>query len=105
MEFGQTHVVKAIGETRSAPKIIAEREAEMLFTATDLPPPTPSPTSAPTATIVHQWGLEQQGFLNVSLPNGTWPSGYPKDKSALLVPGRCCFSFKSILEVFKHCAT
>jgi hypothetical protein len=63
----------------------------MLFTATDIPPPSPSPTSSPTATIIQQWGLEQLGSLNVSLPNGTWPLGYPKDKSALLVPSECCF--------------
>jgi len=31
-EVGQTHVVKATGETRHAPRIIAHREAELLFT-------------------------------------------------------------------------
>lgn len=31
-EIGQTHVVKAVDETRHAPKVIAQREAELLFT-------------------------------------------------------------------------
>ncbi len=31
-EIGQTHVVKAADETRHAPKVIAHREAELLFT-------------------------------------------------------------------------
>lgn len=31
-EIGQTHVVKAVDETRHAPKVIAHREAELLFT-------------------------------------------------------------------------
>ena len=31
-EVGQTHVVKAVGEERHAPKLIAHREAELLFT-------------------------------------------------------------------------
>ncbi len=89
IELGQTHVVKAVGENRTAPKVIAEREAEMLFTATNLPPPTPAPTAAPTGTITQDWGLEQLGVLDVALPNGlTWPSGYPSAKSDLLVPGK-----------------
>ena len=89
IELGQTHVVKATGETRRAPKVIAEREAEMLFTPTYLPPPTPSPTSAPTATIVDYWGLEQLGVLEVELANATdtWPSGYPSNETKLLIPG------------------
>ncbi len=32
LEVGQTHVVKAKGETRHAPRLIAHREAELLFT-------------------------------------------------------------------------
>jgi len=32
VEVGQTHVVKAKGETRHAPRLIAHREAELLFT-------------------------------------------------------------------------
>ena len=82
IEFGQTHVVKATDETRSAPRLIADREAEMLFTPTTL-----SPTMAPTPAYTTQYGLEQLGVLDVALPNnGTWPSGYPSDKSKLLVP-------------------
>jgi hypothetical protein len=96
IELGQTHVVKAMNENRTAPKIIAEREAEMLFTTTNAPPPTPPPTAAPTSAIVHDWGLEQLGFLGVSLPNGlTWPSGYPNDKSDLLIPGKKQCSIES----------
>eukprot|EP00804_Cyclotella_cryptica_P019707 CCRYP_016470-RA/>CCRYP_016470-RA protein AED:0.00 eAED:0.00 QI:898/1/1/1/0.66/0.57/7/803/2196 len=34
-EIGQTHVVKAVGETRRAPRMIAHREAELLFTPAD----------------------------------------------------------------------
>ena len=81
IEFGQTHVVKATDESRSAPKLIAEREAEMLFTPTQQ-----SPTMAPTPAYTTQYGLEQMGVLDVALPNGTWPSGYPSDKTILLVP-------------------
>lgn len=80
------HIVKAVGESRSTPTVKAEWETEMQYTAIDLPPPTTSPTSASTATIPQQWGLEELGSLDISPPNGTWPSGYTKEKSALLVP-------------------
>jgi hypothetical protein len=34
-EIAQTHVVKAVGETRRAPRMTAQREAEILFTPSD----------------------------------------------------------------------
>lgn len=35
IEIAQTHVVKAVGETRRAPRMIAQRDAEILFTPSD----------------------------------------------------------------------
>jgi len=88
IQFGQTHVINAIGENRRAPKLIAEREAELLFTPTLTAQPTSPPTLAPTSAIVHQWGLEQlnNNSLTVSPLNSTsWPSGYPNNPKILLV--------------------
>jgi len=90
IELEQTRVVKATGETRRAPELVAEREAEMLVTPTDLPlRRLASPTSAPTTGPIHEWGLEQQGVLEVELASSsdTWPPGYPRDERALLAPG------------------
>jgi hypothetical protein len=85
-EIGQTHVVKAHGETRHAPKVIAEREAELLFFPTEDAQPTVPPTSAPTETVDHIFGLEQVGDFHVGLASSTdiWPAGYPKDKTILI---------------------
>jgi hypothetical protein len=88
IQFGQTHVINAIGEKRYAPKLIAERDAELLFTPSLTAQPTPAPTLAPTAAIVYQWGLEQlnNNSLMVTPVNSTsWPSGYPKNAKILLV--------------------
>lgn len=88
IQFGQTHVINAIGEKRYAPKLIAEREAELLFTPTLTSQPTPIPTSAPTTPVVYRWGLEQlnNNSLTVTPMNATsWPSGYPKNAKILLV--------------------
>jgi hypothetical protein len=78
--------VKAHGETRHAPKIIADREAELLFFPTEETQPTSAPSSAPTETINHVFGLEQIGNFTVDLPSSTsiWPSDYPKDKTLLI---------------------
>jgi hypothetical protein len=87
IEIGQTHVVKATGETRHAPKVIADREAELLFTPTLVAQPTLAPTMAPTATIIHEWGLEHiADSYDVTLGNSndTWASGYPSDASKLI---------------------
>eukprot|EP00591_Stephanopyxis_turris_P017457 CAMPEP_0195538376 /NCGR_PEP_ID=MMETSP0794_2-20130614/49491_1 /TAXON_ID=515487 /ORGANISM="Stephanopyxis turris, Strain CCMP 815" /LENGTH=1515 /DNA_ID=CAMNT_0040672349 /DNA_START=170 /DNA_END=4717 /DNA_ORIENTATION=+ len=89
IELGQTHVVKATGEVRHAPKVIAERETELLFTPTEFATPTSAPTPHPTASIVHEWGLEHFGFLEVELANtsDTWALGYPSDSAKLIEPG------------------
>jgi len=86
VEFGQTHVIKSILETRHAPGVISEREAELLFTPTEEAPDTQSPTSAPTNTIVHNWGLENHPdtTVNVIATNTTWPDGYPQDTANLV---------------------
>ena len=88
-EIGQTHVVRAVGETRHAPKVIAEREAELLFFPTLDAQPTMTPTSAPSETVIHQFGLEKVGNFTVDLVNAgdTWGTGYPSDKLKLLNPG------------------
>ena len=85
-EIGQTHVIKAHGETRHAPKVIAEREAELLFFPTQDAQPTIAPTPAPTKTIDHVFGLEKIGDFNIDLPsvNAFWPSGYPAAPSLLI---------------------
>lgn len=85
-EVGQTHVVRAQGETRHAPRIIADREAELLFFPTEEAQPTMSPSAAPSATIDHVFGLEQLGYFSVDLPsaNAVWPSGYPTNPRLLL---------------------
>jgi len=88
VQFGQTHVINAIGEKRYAPKLIAEREAELLFTPSLTAQPTPAPTLAPTSPILYQWGLEQlnNNTLTVTPLNSTsWPSGYPNNAKKLLV--------------------
>ena len=91
IQFGQTHVINAIGEKRRAPKLIAEREAELLFTPTLTAQPTPSPSLAPTQAIVYQWGIEQLNnnslVVTPYLNSTSWPSGYPKDPKILLVDG------------------
>lgn len=86
IEIGQTHVIKARGETRHAPKIISEREAELLFFPTKENEPTIAPSSAPTATPEHVFGLEKIGDLRIDLPSPTsvWPSGYPVNKARLI---------------------
>lgn len=78
VEFGQTHVIKSILETRHAPGVISEREAELLFTPTEEAQDTQIPTSAPTNTIVHNWGLEKHSdtTVNVIATNAIWPDGY-----------------------------
>jgi hypothetical protein len=88
VQFGQTHVINAIGEKRYAPKLIAEREAELLFTPTLTAQPTPAPTLAPTPAIAFQWGLEQlnnSSLIVTPLNSTSWPSGYPKNAKILLV--------------------
>jgi Peptidase M66 len=85
-ELGQTHVIRARGETRLAPKIIAEREAELLFFPTTESDPTPAPTGAPSSPIEQEYGLEKIGYLTAELPSSSlrWPNGYPKDVSKLI---------------------
>lgn len=85
-EIGQTHVTKASGETRHAPKVIAEREAEFLFFPTQDQQPTSAPSAAPSQTINHVFGLEKVGDFNIDLPTASavWPSGYPANSRLLL---------------------
>jgi hypothetical protein len=85
-ELGQTHVIRARGETRLAPKIIAEREAELLFFPTTESDPTPAPTAAPSAPIEQVYGLEKIGHLTFELPSSSlnWPEGYPQDGTNLI---------------------
>jgi len=87
-EIGQTHVVRTVGETRRAPRIVAEREAELLFFPTLDAQPTVSPSSAPTATVNHVFGLELIGNFTVDLVNASnvWGSGYPSNKTRLIEP-------------------
>lgn len=89
IELGQTHVIHATLENRHAPRLIADRETELLFTPTLEAQDTAAPSSAPTTTIVHEWGLEQNGTLEVVLPgvDDVWPANYPKDKSRLIAEG------------------
>ena len=86
IEIGQTHVIKAQGETRHAPKIISEREAEILFFPTLETEPTIAPSSAPTTIPEHVFGLEKVGVFSMRLPSATdmWPSGYPGNKTRLI---------------------
>lgn len=53
-EIAQTHVVKAVGETRRAPRVIAQREAEFLFTPADSRKLRPIDTSSDATTSSSQ---------------------------------------------------
>jgi hypothetical protein len=84
-EIGQTHVIKARNEKRLAPKIIAEREAELLFFPTASKAANRLSVSKKTRVKL-TYGLENLGYLTVDLasPSFTWPVGYPDQKDHLI---------------------
>jgi len=88
MELGQTHVIHATMENRHAPRLIADRETELLFTPTLTQQDTAAPSASPTETIDHRWGLEQPAYSTFDVrlldPADTWPANYPSDKNRLV---------------------
>ena len=67
-ELGQTHVVRAEGGSKRAPRVLEEREAEWLFYPTTGNEPTSAPSASPSGFSDLVFGLENLGNVTVREP-------------------------------------
>lgn len=93
LEVGQTHVVKAKGETRHAPRLIAHREAEFLFTPDDVRrlSSSKSPIVKRSLSLAVQ-RIESVGRIYLSREFGEIPGNLEELAQLLLNGGETLFS-------------